>query len=128
MAPSGVEVTIVEPGGIRTGWAAVAAEPSGPITLDYEQTVGLWLARFAEYASNEPGDRDRRARAILGAVNAEEPTVFADVDNSMRIAQEEIFGPSWSSSPTTMTTPSASPTTPSAASPAASGPLIPTGP
>ncbi|MER6443585.1 oxidoreductase [Streptomyces sp. NPDC001185] len=73
VAPFGVRVTIVEPGGIRTGWAAGAAEPSGPITPDYEQTVGLWLARFAEYAGNEPGDPHRMARAILDTVNAEEP-------------------------------------------------------
>jgi NAD(P)-dependent dehydrogenase (short-subunit alcohol dehydrogenase family) len=73
VAPFGVKVTIVEPGGIRTGWAAGAAEPSGPITPDYEQTVGAWLKRFAAYSGNEPGDPDRMARAIISAVDAEEP-------------------------------------------------------
>lgn len=72
-APFGVKVTIVEPGGIRTGWAEGAAEPSGPITPDYESTVGAWQRRFAEYAGNEPGDPDRMARAIIRAVDAEEP-------------------------------------------------------
>lgn len=72
-APFGVKVTIVEPGGIRTGWAEGAAEPSGPITPDYESTVGAWQRRFAEYAGNEPGDPDRMARAIIRAVEADEP-------------------------------------------------------
>lgn len=72
-APFGVKVTIVEPGGIRTGWAEGAAEPSGPITPDYESTVGAWQRRFAEYAGNEPGDPDRMARAIIRAVDAEAP-------------------------------------------------------
>ncbi|GAA3162256.1 oxidoreductase [Nonomuraea salmonea] len=73
VAPFGVKVTIVEPGGIRTGWAAGAAEPSGPVTSDYEETVGAWLATFAEYAGNEPGDPDRMARAVIGAVEAAKP-------------------------------------------------------
>ncbi|QER90535.1 SDR family NAD(P)-dependent oxidoreductase [Streptomyces tendae] len=73
VAPFGVKVTIVEPGGIRTGWAAGAAEPSGPVAPDYEETVGAWLGRFAEYAGNEPGDPARMARAIVGAVEAPQP-------------------------------------------------------
>jgi NAD(P)-dependent dehydrogenase (short-subunit alcohol dehydrogenase family) len=73
VAPLGIKVTIVEPGGIRTGWAAGAAEPSGPITPDYEQTVGAWLDRFAQYAGSEPGDPDRMARAIVDTVDAAEP-------------------------------------------------------
>ncbi|QKZ23990.1 oxidoreductase [Streptomyces chartreusis] len=72
-APFGVKVTIVEPGGIRTGWAEGAAEPSGPVTPDYEPTVGAWQRRFAEYAGNEPGDPDRMAEAIIRAVEADEP-------------------------------------------------------
>ncbi|MFF8649271.1 oxidoreductase [Streptomyces griseoluteus] len=73
VAPFGVKVTIVEPGGIRTGWAAGAAEPSGPVTPDYEQTVGAWLNTFAQYAGNEPGDPVRMAGAIIGAVQAPKP-------------------------------------------------------
>ncbi|MFD5011968.1 oxidoreductase [Streptomyces chartreusis] len=72
-APFGVKVTIVEPGGIRTGWAEGAAEPSGPVTADYESTVGAWQRRFAQYAGNEPGDPDRMAEAIIRAVDADEP-------------------------------------------------------
>ncbi|MFJ8004045.1 oxidoreductase [Streptomyces fagopyri] len=73
VAPFEVKVTIVEPGGIRTGWAAGAAAPSGPVTPDYQETVGVWLERFAQYAGNEPGDPARMARAIIGAVEAPQP-------------------------------------------------------
>ncbi|GHF94997.1 short-chain dehydrogenase/reductase [Streptomyces thermodiastaticus] len=73
VAPFGVKVTVVEPGGIRTGWAAGAARPSAPVTPEYAGTAGAWLARFAKYAGNEPGDPDRMAGAIIGAVEAAEP-------------------------------------------------------
>ena len=52
-----------------------------------------------------------------------QPTVFADVDNSMTIAQEEIFGPVLAVIPyDTEDDAMASPTTRSTASPAACGP------
>ena len=73
VAPLGIKVTIVEPGGIRTGWAAGAALESGRVGADYEQTVGRWLKRFAEYSGHEPGDPARMARAIVDVVGAPEP-------------------------------------------------------
>ncbi|MFF7209584.1 oxidoreductase [Streptomyces sp. NPDC008238] len=73
VAPLGIKVTIVEPGGIRTGWAAGAALTSGPIGADYEQTVGRWQERFTAYSGHEPGDPARMARAIVDVVGAEEP-------------------------------------------------------
>ncbi|MEU1619476.1 oxidoreductase [Streptomyces sp. NPDC005722] len=73
VAPLGIKVTIVEPGGIRTGWAAGAALTSGPIGADYEQTVGRWQERFTAYSGHEPGDPARMARAIVDVVGAAEP-------------------------------------------------------
>jgi NAD(P)-dependent dehydrogenase (short-subunit alcohol dehydrogenase family) len=73
VAPLGIKVTIAEPGGIRTGWAAGAARASGRISADYEQTVGKWLEMFAGYSGNEPGDPARMAWAIIGAVGAQQP-------------------------------------------------------
>ncbi|GAB3956322.1 hypothetical protein GCM10027614_68180 [Micromonospora vulcania] len=66
-------MTIVEPGGIRTGWAAGAATASGEFGADYQQTVGEWLDRFAAYSGNEPGDPARMAKAIVDVVDAQEP-------------------------------------------------------
>lgn len=73
VAPLGIKVTIVEPGGIGTGWAQGAALDAGRIGNDYEQTVGQWRATFAEYAGNEPGDPDRMARVIIDVVSSNEP-------------------------------------------------------
>ncbi|MFE4371319.1 oxidoreductase [Streptomyces sp. NPDC056835] len=73
VAPLGIKVTVVEPGGIRTGWAAGAAMAAGPVSADYEQTVGASLERFAAYNGKEPGDPARMAEAIIGAVDAQEP-------------------------------------------------------
>ena len=56
-----------------------------------------------------------------------EPTVFVDVDNSMRIAREEIFGPVLSVIPyTTRPMPSASPTTPTTGCAAGCSPVTTT--
>jgi len=73
VAPLGIKVIIVEPGGLRTNWAAGAAVAPVPVGEDYEQTVGQWARRFAEYTGNEPGDPVRAARALAEIVDAEEP-------------------------------------------------------
>ncbi|MEV6196604.1 oxidoreductase [Streptomyces sp. NPDC051920] len=73
VAPFGIDVIIVEPGGIRTGWTAGAATPSSPVTPDYQDTVGAMLRRRADYDGNEPGDPVKMARAVIAAVAAERP-------------------------------------------------------
>lgn len=72
VAHLGVKVTIVEPGGIRTGWAAGAAQTSGPTRADYAESVGKWQAMFEAYSGNEPGDPARMANAIVDVVNGPE--------------------------------------------------------
>lgn len=66
----------------------------GPVTTQ---------AQFQRIVSHIDNARSEGARCVLGGSPAHrpecgtgwfiEPTVFADVDNSMRIAQEEVFGP-----------------------------------
>ncbi|SNT54535.1 Short-chain dehydrogenase [Asanoa hainanensis] len=69
VAHLGIKVTIVEPGGIRTGWAAGAAQTSGPTRPEYAESVGAWQDRFTQYAGNEPGDPARMAKAIVDLVD-----------------------------------------------------------
>jgi aldehyde dehydrogenase (NAD+) len=82
--------------------AAVGAMKLGD-PLDPTTNVGPVVSRrqrdrIADYLAS---GRDQGARAVCGGSPAGafergwfiEPTVFADVDNGMRIAREEIFGP-----------------------------------
>jgi NAD(P)-dependent dehydrogenase (short-subunit alcohol dehydrogenase family) len=68
----GIGVTIVEPGPIRTDFAAgaVAKEPTNP---DYEESVGKALERFADLAGKQPNDPRRVAEAIIAAIASPEP-------------------------------------------------------
>jgi acyl-CoA reductase-like NAD-dependent aldehyde dehydrogenase len=83
-------------------------------------------------ASGSPKARACSAVVIRRRLRARplrSPTLFADVDNRMRIAQEEIFGPVLCLIPYAMKRRrSRSPTTRRSACPAASGPAAPNGP
>jgi acyl-CoA reductase-like NAD-dependent aldehyde dehydrogenase len=87
--------------------AAVAAvaekvtvgDPSDPANHVGPLVTARQKQRVQEYIQS---GIDEGARVVVGGLGAPEglesgnyvrPTVFADVDNSMRIAQEEIFGP-----------------------------------
>ena len=66
----------------------------GPVVAERQRSADRGVSR-----QRARGGRDRRARRRppVGAAFAKgwyvEPTVFSDVDNKMKIAQEEIFGP-----------------------------------
>jgi NAD(P)-dependent dehydrogenase (short-subunit alcohol dehydrogenase family) len=68
----GIRVTIVEPGPVRTDFAAGAvATPSG--IDDYDASVGEALRLFAQLAGNQPNDPARVAEAIVRAVESDDP-------------------------------------------------------
>jgi NAD(P)-dependent dehydrogenase (short-subunit alcohol dehydrogenase family) len=68
----GVRVTIVEPGPVRTDFAA-AAVARAPRSDDYGPSVGEALRLFEQLAGNQPNDPARVAAAIIEAVDADEP-------------------------------------------------------
>jgi NAD(P)-dependent dehydrogenase (short-subunit alcohol dehydrogenase family) len=72
VAHLGIGVTIVEPGPLRTDFAAAAiARP--PQSGDYIDSVGKSLEWFESIAGSQPNDPDRVASAIIEAVGSPQP-------------------------------------------------------
>ncbi len=72
VAPFGVRVTIVEPGGFRTDFAG-ASTTLREGRPEYDSTVGA-TARFQrEYNGKQPGDPAKAALALLRLVSEENP-------------------------------------------------------
>lgn len=73
VAPLGIAVTIVEPGGLRTQWAGASMRQS-PVRLDdYEQTAGKRRDSTLAVSGRQPGDPVRAAAAIAAVVDADAP-------------------------------------------------------
>jgi NAD(P)-dependent dehydrogenase (short-subunit alcohol dehydrogenase family) len=74
VGPLGIHVTVVEPGGIRTPWAA---EPISVQNLrkEYEPTVGAFARAYTENADVQRGDPARMAQAILAITQEADPPV-----------------------------------------------------
>src|SRR6202789_1975815 len=72
VAPLGIKVTIVEPGGFRTDFAGSSTELSEG-NPEYDSTVGA-TARFQRnYNGKQPGDPKKAAQAILQLTREDEP-------------------------------------------------------
>ncbi|MBO9723295.1 MAG: SDR family NAD(P)-dependent oxidoreductase [Novosphingobium sp.] len=73
VAPLGIRIVSLEPGGMRTDWAETAGHAAADAVLpDYAETVGATLARIRAYAGNEVGDPARTAQVILALSRREE--------------------------------------------------------
>ncbi|KAH7133777.1 hypothetical protein EDB81DRAFT_727236 [Dactylonectria macrodidyma] len=63
VAPFGIKVTVLEPGGIKTDWAA-SSMVQGPISQPYEQTVGAFKKLRLLHIDNG-SEPEKIAKAIL---------------------------------------------------------------
>jgi NAD(P)-dependent dehydrogenase (short-subunit alcohol dehydrogenase family) len=72
MAPFGVHVTIVEPGGFRTDFAGASTRIAEGNPA-YAETVGKTAAMQRDYNGRQPGDPARAAEAIIAVSRQERP-------------------------------------------------------
>lgn len=97
IAPFGVKVTIIEPGGLRTDWAG-SSMSIPPISEPYNQTVGTLVRMFTEHAGQAPGDPVKAAKVIISLAELDEPPLrlllgsdavaYAAVAEQARIASD----------------------------------------
>lgn len=71
--PLGIKVTIVEPGPFRTDFAGRSIRRSQYEIEDYADTAGARIQNNIERSGKQPGDPERAARAIVEAVDSEQP-------------------------------------------------------
>ncbi|NMO56444.1 SDR family NAD(P)-dependent oxidoreductase [Actinoplanes sp. TBRC 11911] len=72
VAPLGIKVTVVEPGGLRTDYNGVSRRV-GYIRPEYAATAGMNATLLGEYHGREPGDPAKAAQAILQVAGMPEP-------------------------------------------------------
>jgi NAD(P)-dependent dehydrogenase (short-subunit alcohol dehydrogenase family) len=73
LAPLGIAVVAVEPGGFRTDFAGRSLQQSARVIDDYAETAGKRRKENDTAHGTQPGDPVRAAKAILTAVEADHP-------------------------------------------------------
>ncbi len=74
-AALGIKVTVVAPSGFRTDWAGRSANNSKIVIADYADTAHANQNTIRGYSGNQPGDPVRAAKAIIKAVESDNPPV-----------------------------------------------------
>ncbi|QHN03655.1 SDR family NAD(P)-dependent oxidoreductase [Granulicella sp. WH15] len=72
IAPLGIKMTIVEPGGFRTDWAGASMSFATPME-SYEPVVGAFKEWIKTYTGTEPGDPAKAAKVLFEISRMEEP-------------------------------------------------------
>src|SRR6202521_903387 len=71
VAPFGVKVCALEPGGMRTNWGVRANKETPVLLSDYEPSVGAVIKALASYWGNEISDPVKVAQLILRLADSE---------------------------------------------------------
>ena len=98
VAPFGIHTLIVEPGAFRTGLFRPGAAYESAEMPEYADTVGPTRAYVRDNNGTQPGDPVKAARAILAAVDAEEPPLrlvlgadaIGNIERRLRAVGDEL--------------------------------------
>jgi len=91
VAPFGVKVCTLEPGGIRTNWARRAGQNAPDLLPDYEASVGSMLKLLRSLEGRSEGDPRKIADLIVQLANSDEVPLrlILGVDAEKRVHQAE---------------------------------------
>ena len=76
LQPLGISVTVVEPGAFRTDFAGRSLTQSSTVIDDYAETAGKRRKEHDTMHGTQPGDPAKAAKAIIAAVESDEPPAF----------------------------------------------------
>ena len=89
VAPFGVKVCALEPGGMRTNWGNRANQNTPQLLPDYEPSVGAAVSALKSYWGNEVSDPEKVAQVILRLASSEHlPFHLLLGSDAVRNAQE----------------------------------------
>jgi NAD(P)-dependent dehydrogenase (short-subunit alcohol dehydrogenase family) len=91
VAPFGVKVCTLEPGGIRTNWARRAGQHAPDLLPEYEPSVGPILKLLQAIEGHQEGDPRKIANLIVQLANSEDVPVrlILGVDAEKRVQRAE---------------------------------------
>jgi NAD(P)-dependent dehydrogenase (short-subunit alcohol dehydrogenase family) len=81
LQPLGISVTVVEPGAFRTDFAGRSLTQSSTVIDDYADTAGKRRKEHDTMHGTQPGDPAKAAKAIIAAVESDEPPAFLLLGN-----------------------------------------------
>ena len=91
VAPFGVKICTLEPGGIRTNWARRAGQNAPELLPEYEASVGPMLKILRSLEERAEGDPQKIADVIVQLANSDDVPVrlILGVDAEKRVQQAE---------------------------------------